>query len=385
MTTISHHVKAGFLLLRISLFCISFSTPLFCAGMARFRYINAYGERLGPSEYYYASDFSCGFGIAQSTNGEWVVVDSAGNEKGTGIFSSFRGFQTEPYFSEGVAMLYGEDADNPDLAKTFAIGTDASILFTLDSKPFGPFCHGVALVLDGMKVIPIDFAGQVLHTNQYDWAMLFRDSTMGHGLRYGMKRGTEETFLFDGLGHETKFGQGWQIGAFAGSFYAEYGESKGAYEDRRIRIHSADGRVLFKRDSAFRVNWDSRGEGLFGFIHFEADRRHVFFVDLAGREVLAGTDTNKLSAICAEGMIRFCDKVSGLHGYVDRTGARRIVAQFLEAGNFSEGLAWVVDKNGELGYIDTRGKKRIATGCKVRLPWNDGRDFHEGIAVIPAQ
>ncbi len=373
-------------LMRIMLLCAFLPTPLLQAEDARFHYINAYGERLNQSDYFYASDFSCGFGIAQATNGEWIVVDTAGNEKGTGVIGGFWRFR-EPRFSEGVALLPVDIDEGNGHEWTYAIGTDASIRFILKSKPVWPFCHGIALTstADEKKVVPIDYTGQVLHSNQYDIAALFPDSTLGVGLRRGEKREAEETFLFDGAGRETRIGQGGQIGDIVGSFYAEYGEFRGGSEDRRIRIHSSDGRVLFERDAVTRVCLDSRGEGLFGFIHYGETAKRVFFVDLAGRDVLSGTDTNRLKAVCSEGMIRCRNKPSGLYGFVDRTGRMRVPPQFLDAGDFSEGLAWVVDKNRNLGYIDTKGKMRIATGCKVRLPWYDGRDFHNGIAVILAK
>ena len=237
--TIPRQNNAVLFVARLMLLCVLPASSVVMAEEARFRYVDACGERLNHSDYFYASDFSCGFGIAQATNGEWVVVDSAGNEKGTGIVGDPGEFRGDPCFSEGVALLSVDDDEKTGRARTYAIGADASVLFMRESRPAWPFCHGIALVSEGGKDFPIDYAGLVLHSNQYGWAMLFRDSTLGYGLRYGEKRGLERTFLFDGTGHETRFGQGWKGVDHAGSYYAEYGENKGGYEDRLIRVRSA--------------------------------------------------------------------------------------------------------------------------------------------------
>ena len=104
--------------MRIMLLCAFLPTPLLQAEDARFHYINAYGERLNQSDFFYASDFSCGFGIAQATNGEWVVVDTAGNEKGTGIVGDSGEFRGDPYFSEGIALLSVDNDEKTGCART---------------------------------------------------------------------------------------------------------------------------------------------------------------------------------------------------------------------------------------------------------------------------
>ncbi len=57
----------------------------------------------------------------------------------------------------------------------------------------------------------------------------------------------------------------------------------------------------------------------------------------------------------------FLIKERGKYGYIDRTGRVVIPPQFVDAGNFSEGLAGVqLSKEGHKhGYIDTSGKMVI--------------------------
>ena len=82
--------------------------------------------------------------------------------------------------------------------------------------------------------------------------------------------------------------------------------------------------------------------------------------------------------------VRIHDK----YGYIDKTGRVIIPPQFLEAGNFSDGVAWVsfgsIQRNGgaNLGIIDTMGHltptPQITTNSYFLLP----KPFSEGFAAF---
>jgi len=70
-------------------------------------------------------------------------------------------------------------------------------------------------------------------------------------------------------------------------------------------------------------------------------------------------------------------KLDGLFGFIDKKGNQVIPAKFTTANNFSEGLAFVVAKNGESGYIDKNGRWAIKPNG-----WQSGNDFNEGLAPV---
>ena len=73
-------------------------------------------------------------------------------------------------------------------------------------------------------------------------------------------------------------------------------------------------------------------------------------------------------------------KLAGLYGYIDKTGKQVITAKYKTAADFSEGLAFVVTKDGDSGFIDKRGRWAIRpTG------WESGGNFKEGLAPVSAK
>jgi hypothetical protein len=65
-------------------------------------------------------------------------------------------------------------------------------------------------------------------------------------------------------------------------------------------------------------------------------------------------------------------------GFVDKTGKLVIPCKYVAAHDFSEGLAYVVEKDLG-GYIDTAGKTVIEP---VQIQAAGGADFHEGVVCI---
>ena len=62
-------------------------------------------------------------------------------------------------------------------------------------------------------------------------------------------------------------------------------------------------------------------------------------------------------------------------GFIDWTGKVVIPAEYDNAGDFSEGFAWVV-KNGKIGFIDNTGKVITSFQYDITL------GFHEGLAAV---
>ena len=65
-----------------------------------------------------------------------------------------------------------------------------------------------------------------------------------------------------------------------------------------------------------------------------------------------------------------------LYGFVDKQGRMRVSKKYLDATDFSEGLAWVMNHN-ERGYINKNGN--------MIIPWDTtgfGSEFSEGLAAM---
>ena len=63
-------------------------------------------------------------------------------------------------------------------------------------------------------------------------------------------------------------------------------------------------------------------------------------------------------------------------GFIDKTGKIVVPTIYKKVGDFSEGLALVVNKNKKYGFIDKTGK--VVIPCEYDNAW----DFHEGLAMI---
>jgi len=68
-------------------------------------------------------------------------------------------------------------------------------------------------------------------------------------------------------------------------------------------------------------------------------------------EVIIQPQYNYLDLFSDEGLARFQDRENGLWGYVDKNGLEVISAQYIDANNFSEGLA-AVKVDGLFGFVD---------------------------------
>jgi hypothetical protein len=71
-------------------------------------------------------------------------------------------------------------------------------------------------------------------------------------------------------------------------------------------------------------------------------------------------------------------EIDGEWGYIDKTGEIVIDVQFDRAGNFSEGLAWVIIDE-QLGYIDQAGNVVIEPQFDAHPR---PQSFSEGLAAV---
>lgn len=113
---------------------------------------------------------------------------------------------------------------------------------------------------------------------------------------------------------------------------------------------------------------------------WRGDRRVNGIVDASGKFTELPTDDYEVTF--HEGLARV-QTGSGerRYGFLDRNGREVIPRKFYDAGNFSEGLAWVAEwKDRELlyGYIDRTGRYVIPLQFK-----SEPRDFHDGHAWAP--
>lgn len=94
-------------------------------------------------------------------------------------------------------------------------------------------------------------------------------------------------------------------------------------------------------------------------------------------ETVATTTSAASASSTAGGEVSlFPVQIDGLSGYIDETGKMAISPQYLEAGDFSEGLASVVCPDGTSGYIDRSGS------IVLQIPDGYLGTFHDGLAAI---
>lgn len=115
------------------------------------------------------------------------------------------------------------------------------------------------------------------------------------------------------------------------------------------------------------------------------------FIDKQGREVFARDHTElrwKLlgPGVFSNGLMAVVELQSRKVGFVDRTGEFLIEPMFIEAGNFSEGLARVsvqVRDEEKLAFIDRAGTVVLPPKFNTDADFErNSTDFHEGLASL---
>ncbi len=380
----------------VSIFFSIFTFCISCGyGDLVYGYINAWGERLNTPPFLFATDFSDGFAMCRMTNEEWVVLSSDGNTKP--LCRSMSNDEVME-FSEGITLFSDYESKT-----TFTIDTKGNILFELSGLPVSRFNKSIMLVFKEYlkseerptEYNLVDFNGINLTSNKYQF-IYHNIGSHALGLKWQKNSSKcindfsiSKPFIFDSVGNEIAL----STNEFTFSNYDFYGDyytisrkitpNDKDYQNMNISVYKSDGRLLFETDEVFRIVFDSVNEGILGGISNFSNKRKFIFFDLAGRIVLDGRTDNRIaSAVCSEGLIKSRDPITGLYGFIDRTGRDRIRPIFKDVGNFSEGLAWVIDKDNRLCYVDTQGKIRITTQY-TDDDYLECRDFHNGFAIIP--
>lgn len=104
--------------------------------------------------------------------------------------------------------------------------------------------------------------------------------------------------------------------------------------------------------------------------------RFIGIVDRYGRMVMTDEKYSFISYFkCSLAMAQ--DKKTGKWGFIDRHGNERIPCIWRNVGYLNDYVVCVVDPETNLaGYMDIRGK--MVSPCK----WEDGWEFHEGLAKV---
>ena len=99
-----------------------------------------------------------------------------------------------------------------------------------------------------------------------------------------------------------------------------------------------------------------------------------FYIDLKGRRVEAPNEEDNPDELT-------CDYKNGKFGYKDHEGNVVIPHKFHFAHDFSDGMAIVVNEDGLVGYINTKGELAIPYQYGT-MAESDGNDFHEGLCAV---
>lgn len=115
----------------------------------------------------------------------------------------------------------------------------------------------------------------------------------------------------------------------------------------------------------------------------DSQGKGIYFIDPSGKAVVTAVRLMGGSEGFREGLAAVRTQENRKYGYIGRDGKFVIEAQFVEAHEFSEGLAAVLLKEGvepteshKWGYIDRTGRLVIAASFLRAGP------FHEGLAAV---
>ena len=119
-------------------------------------------------------------------------------------------------------------------------------------------------------------------------------------------------------------------------------------------------------------------------MQFDRDRAKCYLIDATGKRV---QEVGVKSFVSEETLLTPHPLVDGRrlfhkerYGYLDKAGAIAIAPQYVSASDYSEGLAAVAIRDGDVlkwGFIDTNGKTVIDP-----MFTNKPDDFHEGLAAV---
>lgn len=267
-------------------------------------------------QYFYASDFSHGLAVVEDASGHYSFIDRS-NEN---VFG--RSFSYVEIFNDNRTMFdtFFPSVKETENSEPYRIRADGSSIASPSPEAFiysGPF-------------------GSLPTQNEYRCAS---DASGNMGVL-----NKEQQWVV-----EPKYGQVYQTSG--GQIRIVDGNDVGFFDTETEK-------VVFVEDA---VDIDDFEEGYASVALISKDPSRVEgplynFIDEEGncllQQSLSGTKP-KLS----EGIITF--EENGLYGFMDMGGNTLVPPSYPYAGAFSEGLAAVANKKGEIGYIDREGTVQI--------------------------
>ena len=271
-------------------------------------------------------------------------------------------------FSEGLAAV--QDKESGDLGY---IDQTGKLVIPFQYDHAGPFSEGMALVGksevvdlgDGTSQTVshygyIDTAGKLVIPFQYDDASGFSD----------------------GLARVWKDGKAGYIDKTGKAVIPCQYEKAGDFSEGVARVWDESGKAGYidttgKTVIPFEYNFvGDFSEGM-AFARYEEDEKWGY-IDTTGEMVVPGQYSDESDF--SEGMAYVWDE-SGKIGYIDKTGKMVIPCQYTAANDFSQGLAAVQDaSSGKWGYIDQTGK--VVIPFQYTDVYGESGNFSDGVAVV---
>ena len=199
--------------------------------------------------------------------------------------------------------------------------------------------------------------------NQYNQDFLFVDG---------------KKLLFDGKKNSVKTPN---QGIIVATYYSSCGEG----EELRASLYNVDGEEVtrhgrYKSICAFGQNELTPAKAL---------DYHAGYINRKGEEIIPFT-YKRCRPFSQEGLGAFCTgsiyTSSGAWGFVNKCGEEIIQPQYVDVGDFHEGLAWICQDNGTKAGFGFRGGKFgfINTDGEVVIParYDDVSSFYKGRALV---
>ena len=267
-------------------------------------------------QYIYASDFSHGLAVVEDAEGDFSFIDQSNKN----VFE--KSFSSVEIFNDNRTMFdtFFPSVKETDNSEPYRIRADGSSIESPSPEAFiysGPF-------------------GSLPTQNEYRCAS---DASGNMGVL-----NKEQQWVV-----EPKYGHVYQTSG--GQIRIVDGNDVGFFDTETEK-------VVFVEDA---VDIDDFEEGYASVALISNDPSRVEgplynFIDEEGncllQKSLAGTKPQ-----LSEGIITF--KEDGLYGFMDMGGNILVPPSYPYAGTFSEGLAAVTNKKGEIGYVDREGTVQI--------------------------
>lgn len=390
----------------------------FCEGLAavkvgnRWGYIDKKGDYAAICEYTEARDFSGGMAIVRNTDSLYGYIDAQGRSVIPCRFQyteNFHGDSAVVRDSNGFWGKIDRRGNFKDLAlsplkKDNLFGfadKDGKIRISCQFKDAAPFVDGLARVQDNSELFGyIDKSGGTAIPCRFsvaeDFIKGFACVRTGDGIWGEIdKRGNFNPSILSPVKDGVRYGYADSHGNVR--IPCVFAEADDFRENLAfVKKDGLYGYIKLNGDFAFPQRFE-KAKGFYEGLAAVSDKNECFgYIDKTGEFVIAPqyiyADSFKVGqarVCCENGIWGFIDKKNvftaarlspvkkdGRYGYVDQNGFICFEYRCEWAGEFSEGLAVVVDENNQYGFIDATGRNVIP--CRYREALN----FCEGLARV---